>query len=68
MFPAQQYSIRPELLKPALMGWAFFLAELKTYRFRSGRGGRWRGGSDDGVGGGGEVVLVIEVVDIVVGI
>ncbi len=23
MFPKQQYSFRPELLKPASMGWAF---------------------------------------------
>ncbi|MEQ9729437.1 MAG: hypothetical protein ABOK23_02345 [Candidatus Methanoperedens sp.] len=32
---------------------------MKTCSFRSGRGGRWRGGSDDGVGG--EVVMAIEV-------
>ncbi|MCZ7395325.1 MAG: hypothetical protein ABOK23_02325 [Candidatus Methanoperedens sp.] len=40
----------------------FFLADLKTCSFRSRRGGRWRGGSDDGVGG--EVVMAIEVVDV----
>lgn len=44
----------------------FFLADLKTYRFRQGRGGRWRGGLDDGLAG--EVGLALEVVDIVKGV
>ena len=43
----------------------FFPADLKTYRFRSGRGGRWRGGLPDVLAG--EVVMAIEVMDAVEG-
>lgn len=44
------------------MGWVFFLADLKTYHFWLGRGGRCPGGSADGMAG--EVVMAIEVLEI----
>jgi len=63
MFPGAAIFIRPEILKPAIDGMCFFPADLKTYRFRSGRG-------ENGGAGRlmefreGEVVMGLEVPDV----
>ncbi len=44
MFPEQKYSIRPELPKPALMGWAFFPCGLEDVQLQVGAQRECQGG------------------------